>query len=59
MRAKAKHDWGRRSTETVVLLNRADKFDLRESGGDIGKKQSRNNHPFQRSGIPDLCCLCG
>ena len=33
MRARAKHDWGRRTTETVVLLNRARKTDLGESGG--------------------------
>lgn len=40
MRARAKHDWRRRTAETVVLLNCADKFDLRESGGDIGKKKA-------------------
>lgn len=40
MRARAKHDWRRRTAETVVLLNCADKFDLRESGGDIGKNKA-------------------
>lgn len=40
MRARAKHDWRRRTAETVVVLNCADKFDLRESGGDIGKNKA-------------------
>ena len=40
MRARAKHDWRRRTAETVVLLNCADKFYLRESGGILVKNKA-------------------